>query len=500
MRTIVTAPDLVLAIRQADARYRLFRHAETVVVGVSGGPDSLALLDALRRYAPERDLALHVAHLDHTLRESSAEDAGYVGHLADRFHLPVSLAARDVAALAADAGRSLEDAARASRYAFLASVAARIGAEKVAVGHQADDQAETVLMNFLRGSGLAGLKGMTPLAPFPLSLVEVGAIEDDWAASSASLTRLPQVVRPLLAVTREDVDAYLAARGLEAVEDPSNRDPAFLRNRLRNEIMPRLEAVNPRLRETLVRNSAAIANDLAFLEGETDVAWDRCVVAEGDRVDFDLPVWQALHPALQCRLVRRAAEWLQLHREFGWEHVEAVRRAVAEESGPAGLPGGVRLTRAADGFAVEPERVSVPPPRLSGQAVPLIVPGATRLPGGWRVVAEVRERRPSDSPERMAPWTAMLDAEVIGRHLSVRGRQPGDRLRPLGMAGRHKLVQDLFVDHRVPRAERDGWPLAVANGEIIWVPGLRLAEPARVRSTTRRLLILTVHPPERLKP
>lgn len=487
--------DLVAALRRADAEGGLFAPGMRLVVAVSGGPDSIALLDALRHYAPERGLGLHLAHLDHRLRPGSVEDAAWVAQLAAAWGLPATLDARDVGRLAAETGRGTEEAARRARYAFLAAVARRVGAPLVVTAHSADDQAETVLMHFLRGSGLGGLRGMAPLADYPLDAAEIAALEDLPATPSADWP--PRLARPFLGVSRAELLAWLVERELAARADPSNADPAFLRNRIRHSILPLLETVNPNLRATLARNAAAIEGDLGFIEAAVDAAWAALVGQVADQLRFDRRAWLSLHPALQRRLLRRAQALLAGRaQELGWEDVEAARAAIARGPGARSLPGGLRLAIGEEAFVLSDARPHLPPPALAGEPVLLDLGGETRLPGGWTVRAELRAARPSDRVAPRDPWEAWLDAEAAGTRPAARARRPGDRFQPLGLGGRHKSLQDLFVDARIPQALREGWPIIVAEGDrILWVPGLRLDERARVRPETRRLLVLRVQAP-----
>lgn len=485
--------DLIHALRAADTAHGLFRHGDGVVVGVSGGPDSVALLAALRGYAPLKGLRLHVAHLDHMLRPASTEDAAWVAQLAADWGIPATLGARHVGQLAADSGRGVEDAARGARYAFLAAVARRVGATAVAVAHTADDQAETVLMNFVRGTGLAGLRGMAMLAPYPLSLTAIRALEDLPAGKDGDL---PRIVRPFLDTRRAVVHAWLAARGIKAREDESNADPAFLRNRLRQQVLPQLEAINPQVAEALARNAAAVAGDLDFIEQAVDAVWAADAAVAASRVRFARGAWAALHPAVQRRLLRRAVEHLaEGVRDFGWEATEAARQAAATPGATVSLPGNVRLASGDDGFVVSAGRPALPPLGLTSTPLPLRLPGETRLPGGWVVTATIRTARPVDLVPPRDAWIAWLDADAVGPHPAVRAREPGDKLQPLGLGGRHKSLQDLFVDARIPQALRDAWPVIVASGQIVWVPGLRLDERGRVRPDTRRILEIGVTPP-----
>ena len=483
-------------------------------MAVSGGPDSLALLDVLAALAPERGWRLHVAHLDHGLRPGSVDEAAAVAAIAESRGLSATVDARDVAGRAARSGRGIEDTARTVRYSFLAAVAAREGAGVVATGHHADDQAETVLMNVLRGTGLDGLRGMAPAADWPVDAAAVAALEP--AAADALRARgLPRLVRPLLGVWRLAIAAHVARRGLAPVHDESNDDPAFLRSRLRHQVIPRLEAINPRLREALVRSAEAVAGDVAFVEAAVVAAWAAGVRAlPGGRMAIERAVWDAAHPAIQRRLLRRAfAELGGDLRALGLAHVEAVRQAINDGRVAAApvLPGGLRVADEDGSLVLGAARSAIPPPRLGPEPVPLLgAAGADRaaqgdaelaLPGGWTVSATARDRLPGDRLSSPDAWHAALDAGAIRGELAVRGRRPGDRLQPLGMSGRHRSLQDVLVDLKAPAAERDGWPVVVDSegARVLWVPGYRIDERVRIGPETRRVVALAAGVPGRLR-
>lgn len=489
-------PDLPAALRAYADRHDLLPAGSRVVVAVSGGADSVALLDLLCALAPERDVALRVAHLDHGLRPASVEDAAFVATLAEARRLPASIDARDVRAWAARRGKGIEEAARILRYRFLADTALAWGAERVATAQHADDQAETVLMNVLRGAGLEGLRGMRPSARWPY----------DEPPGAREL----RLVRPLLPQSRVALRAWLARRGLEHREDASNDDRARLRNRLRHEIIPELETVNPRLREAMLRLSASAAADLAYLEAETEALWAAHggLDAEG-RARIDLAGWDALPLAMRRRLLRRAVAALGGDlRALGLDHADALLDALEgldlegePNAGAAArsLPGALQA-RVEDGaLLIGTDRSVLPPARLGREPIPLTLPGRTALPGGWAIAAERRPRRPGDRLPPRDPWTVRIDADAPRDALAVRARRPGDRIRPLGMAGRSRSLQDLFVDAKVPAAERDGWPLLVAGERVLWVPGHRIDERARIHEGTREVYEIRAVPPTRLR-
>jgi tRNA(Ile)-lysidine synthetase-like protein len=493
------ADDLAAAVGAADAGGAMFPRGGTVVVGVSGGPDSVALLDALAEHASTCGVRLVVAHLDHGLHPGSVDDAAFVAALAHGRGLRVDLGARDVARMAPAIGRGIEDAARVVRYAFLAAVAARSGAATVAVGHTADDQAESVLLNLVRGAGLDGLRGMAPLATYPLAAEAIAALED-VPSPSGDVPWPPRLARPLLAVGRAAVRAYLVARALTWRDDPTNRDLRFTRNRVRHEVFPLLAAINPAVHAALARTAASVADDLALVEEQVDRAWSALATVSGDRLMLALDGWTDQPTAVRRRLVRRAVARLRGDvSDLGFDHVASVLALAVEGRVGAAvqLPGGLRAERAAGGIVVLSALPPLPPTRLSDALVPVAVPGETLLPGGWHLFAAARARGPADGAGRDR-FVAVLDADAVAEGLEARARRPGDRLQPPGMAPHHKTLQDLFVDAHVPRRERDKWPVVVCGDRVVWVPGVRVDARAAVRPETTRVVVLTARPPARV--
>ncbi len=475
-------------VRRAVERHALWPPGATVIAAVSGGADSLCLLgtlDALRlRGVPSAPGRIVIAHLDHRLRGADGgADAAFVAELAGAMGLECIVRREEVATLARRDKRSLEDAARRARYAFLRRVAAEVAAERIATGHTRDDQAETVLMHLLRGGGLSGLAGMAPLAG--------------------------DIARPLLDVTRAETEAYCAARGWTSRHDASNDDPAFLRTRVRRTLLPLLERENPHLRDTLARNAALIAADAAYLDALARDAWDRVVtVSRSDAISFDLAALRALPAALRSRLLREAQRRLTGGDGDGdgegleARHVEAAEEYILRgQNGTAReLPGGLRLVR--DREALTIERVSGTianhdcdtPPHAEPVALP--VPGEVALPGlGMLLRARLLDAAalPEGALQGAERDAAYADADQIGTTLAVRAWRPGDRFRPLGMAHEKKL-QDYFTDGHVPRAERAHIPLVLDGERVIWVAGQRLDDRVRVTPQTRRVLELTMRP------
>jgi tRNA(Ile)-lysidine synthase len=485
--------SLVELIRQTVERYDLLPQGEPIVVGVSGGPDSLCLLHALRRLAGDYDLTLHVAHLNHQIRGAEADaDAAFVAALAAEWGLSCTVAAHDVPALARQHKLAMEEAARQARYTFLAEVAGQVDSRTVAVGHNADDQAETVLMHFLRGAGLAGLRGMLPKTP----LSHYRLLEGQTGAALS-------LVRPLLETPRVEIEAYCAEHGLQSRFDRSNLDTTYFRNRLRHKLIPYLETYRSNIREVIRRSAQVATEDYALLREVLEGSWARVTrSADDEAIVFDLAGWRALPLSLQRATLRESVHRLRQNlRNINFCHIEG-GVTVAREKGTgavASLPQGLRLTVGYEVLTVAGEDYRPMPsdwPVLLVDRLSLTLPGRTPLPGpgGWWVEAHWLSPAalPPDWASNPDPWQAFLDARAVGVGLALRQRQSGDRFQPQGMGGRSKSLSDFLINVKVPAAWRDWVPLVVSGegDRILWVAGWRLDERAQITSETERVLHL----------
>ena len=469
-------------LRHFIERHRLLPKSAVVVVGVSGGPDSLALLHALRVLAPERGWHLHAAYLHHGLRPEADDEARFVAQIASEWGLGCSIAREDVQRIAEQPGVSLEEAARQARYAFLGRVAKRIAAGYVAVGHNADDQAETIIMHLLRGSGLAGLRGMTPTTP--LSGLRLNALPKEQRPDLRGI----QLVRPWLATPREEILAYCRQNQLEPRIDATNTDATFFRNRLRHEVLPLLRTINPRLTKILGHTAFVLQGDYEVLEQHRDQLWMTMALVEPHRVRFRLSSFRGLPIGDQRALLRRAIATLRpQHRNIGWEHGERLLDLLAthprqSSGGPYPLVADVeaRLNHPFLDIISAPD-FTPDYPQIT-RAVVLPLPGSLPLAAGWTLHARRRTWPPDSAP----PWTENDDANIlwlpidIPTPLTVRLRRPGDRIQPFGMSGT-KPITDIMTELKLPRQAREHWPLLVdGRDRILWIVGRRAAELARV--------------------
>lgn len=452
-----------------------------ILLGVSGGPDSVCLLDLLSRLG----YRIVVAHFNHRLRAEAHEEARRVGDLADRMGVPFVVGSQDVAQYAQIKGLSIEEAAREARYKFLFEQAERLHVQAVMVGHTADDQVETVLMHLLRGAGLDGLQGMA-----------YRSLPNPWSEN------IP-LVRPLLAFWRQEILDYLDEHELQATIDVSNLDTTFFRNRLRLETIPYLEKVQPQLRQLLWRSADIIHHENLLLDALVGNAWIACVTEQGKGyLGLRLAALREQPTAMQRRLLRRAINKLRPGlRDVSFDTIERGLAFIASSQyqGRCSLVGELVLYK--EGEIVwlsswEAELPDVSWPKMPGaQPMELHIPGEVTLSQGWTLRAvqimatdQIREAIDSNAD----PFQAWFDADELPERLQVRSRRPGDRFKPRGMQGHSLKISDLMINLKVPQRARQGWPLVCAGEEIIWVPGCRQDQRGQVGPETRRILHLTL--------
>ncbi len=437
------------------------RTGERLLLALSGGLDSVVLLDLLDRLRHELDLGLHVAHFDHQLRPDSGGDSRFAAELAAARGLPCTCGSGDVAGHARRHRLSLEAAARELRYAFLDEVALATGCQYLALAHHADDQAETLLLRLLRGSGTTGLGAMRPV-------------------------RQGRYLRPLLAVERNVLATYAQTEGLEFREDPSNRDLRFVRNRVRRELIPQLQAqYNPALVQVLGRTAQILQAEDSLLDELAQQALQTVVCARSPlKIVLAAPSLVNYHIAVQRRIVRTLFE-AQGQGPFDFAQLEAVLE-LARRAGSGLLPlrAGWRMQRAGDLLILRRGQLSPAEEKVQS-------PGRTPVP--TRNCTLVAQVLPADSfsglKERLGAWCAALDADQLAETLTLRSPRPGDRFQPLGLQGRKKL-SDFLIDRKWPRILRDELLLLTCGDQIAWVAGLAIGHPFRVRQDTRRLLLL----------
>lgn len=482
-RHLQTGP--VQTVRDTLARHAMCLPGDHLLVALSGGPDSMALLHIIQLLAPELDLTLSVAHLNHGIRgEASDRDQAFSRQAAEALGLPFVTETTDVPALARQSGTGLEEAARNARHAFLREAALSRGARRIAVGHHKGDMAEQVLMNLLRGSGLKGLGGMDPVTS-------------------------DGIIRPLMELSRNEITDWLSARGIGHVTDDSNSDTAYTRNRIRHRLIPMLEAeFNPSAVDTLARTASLLRDEEAWLRELTESLFDDCAVSRGDRhLELSAPKLRALHPAARNRVLRRSAAALcGSTRTLSAAHIQRLTELLDRgQSGHyADLSRGLRgiFTQGALHLTTEtgnlrhtrPQLLSgvpafsyeVPRPEPGESCTVHIIETGDRLTIGW-----------AQAPEELATSRNALRVYVApgsaGFPLTIRNPRPGDRFRPQGGSGGRKLGR-FFSDCGLEASLRSRVPLVFSKNTLIWVAGYRLDEAATPPSPGAPALEMVFHP------
>ncbi len=455
------------------------QETDLLLVGFSGGPDSLCLLHLLHGLG----YRVVAAHLNHKLRPQADEESHIVGQLARQTGVDFVAGEQDVPAYAKSHALSVEEAARQLRYRFLFDQAESYSAHAVVVAHTADDQVETILMHILRGTGLNGLGGM-PLASLP----------NAWSE------HVP-LVRPLLHTWRWEVLEYLAEQGLTPLTDESNADTTYLRNRIRHELLPTLEGYNPGIRQSLLRLGQIVREDQAVITAVVQQAREKALAQQGaaspvfKRVEF-----LRLEPSIQRVLLR---EMIGSHLpglvDVDFACIERGRLFVAEGKAHAqvDLVGGLVLVTDGSLFSVATGgaefRSSQYPILASMDELELSTHGEVQLNGEWRLEAQVvpeseLERARQVSLTNEDPYQAWLDRGALTTRLVVRRRRRGERMQPLGLGGHTVKISDVMVNLKLPRQARDSWPLVCSSGDIVWMPGYRQSEATRVGPETRQII------------
>lgn len=408
-----------------------------VMVGLSGGGDSVALLYLLLKLAPLFSLRIQAAHLDHGIRAESGLDVDFVRQLCREWQIPLVIERLDVPRWAGQHGIGLEEAGRELRQQFLQRSAEAEDCSYIALGHHRGDQAETLLMRLVRGSGLTGLASMRPVKG--------------------------SVIRPLLDVSRAQLEECLAETGQSFIRDPSNEDLYFTRNRLRHCVVPELKALNPRLEENLAALSQRIALEEQYWEQEVESIFTRLGILENGELWFERTALLSLHPALRARVLRRALQEVRGDlKGLGAVHIEALENLL----GGARPQGEVHLPAAWVGRRYQRfwfRAVAPPPPEPYD--IEIDGPGEVRLPDGRRLLVSLEAL-----PQGETPQAVEFPAQAVPFPLRVRSFRPGDRFHPRGAPG-HRKLKKIFIDARIEREQRYRLPL-LEKGRILWLVGL----------------------------
>lgn len=423
----------------------MFHPGLRIGVAVSGGADSVCLLHVLRELAPRWNLSLSILHINHRLRGAeSAADEAFVAQLAADFQLPFYLESVDVGLVSA--GDNLEQAARRVRRRFFLSFVQSGTLDRVALGHTRNDQAETVLFRFLRGSGTSGLAGMRPVTP-------------------------EGIVRPLLDTTRTEILTWLRGRSFEWREDSSNLDTRFVRNRIRHSLLPQIaQEWNPAIVDTLRQTATWARAEEDYWKPEIErIAAERLILRPGQAL-VTVDTLRGLPPAVARRLIRYAMEHVKGDlRGIGFNHIELVLEMAAAEQGHGRFQApGLDIFRSFEWLRFA--RPGAETLETRNYQFPMTVPGTMRIPGtDIGISLELIENRES-SPQSDSVYNGemgLVDWQRLSGPLELRNWRPGDQYQPIGRAGEEK-VKTLFQEARIPLWERRHWPILTDGASIVW--------------------------------
>lgn len=450
-----------------------------LLIGVSGGPDSLSLLYLLRQTGYPT-IAMHV---NHGLRPEADAEAQGVERFAASLGIEFISSKVDVRSYSRQQSVSIEEAARILRYQALFEAAKQHRVRAVVVGHTADDQVETILMHLLRGTGLSGLRGM-----------EFHMLPNPWSK------KIP-LLRPFLSTWRAEIEQYALANGLQPTLDKSNLDLTYFRNRIRHELLPFLEKYNPSIRMSLWRMGESLKDDYATLQHLVDLAWGSTLVKQGKGyIEFRTAVLLQLPRSVQRLLLRQAIAYhLPDLKDVSFDCIERGLMLLTGDipGKQTDLIAGLRMQKEADRFLLFTDAADLAvgdyPIITPGEKIALTIPSTLELANGWQL--ETEEIKDFDdiqlrSQANPDPYQAWLDASKVVGPLSARARQPGDYIRSLGLDGHATKISDLMINLKLPKRARATWPLICSGEEILWVPGYRLSHLVRIRPETSKAIHL----------
>ncbi len=452
---------MILAVRKTVQKYDMVQPGDRVVVAVSGGADSVALLHALWAIRLDFHLSLVAAHLNHGLRPEGEREALWVGRMTGKLGIPFHPGKVDVRSFQKQKALTLQEAGRELRYSFLQEVASKCRAGKIAWGHTADDQAESLIIRLLRGSGTRGLSGIPPV-------------------------RDGIHIRPLIETWRKEIEDYLGSQNIAYLTDPSNQSLLYLRNRVRHELLPLLQQYNPRIRQILIQMADLFRAEEEFWKKHVDEKFPAVVRSRRrDFLSLDVPCLVAQPLPVRFRCLRSAVQLVQGHlRRVSLSHIWAIQGLLegTEPNKTLSLPQGLTVTRAYNVLSLTLSREEATSFEYSVPG-----PGYVEIPEiGRGMRFEVQSRKRKVLFEE-SPNVAMLDFDALDFPLTLRTFRPGDRIQPLGMEG-EKKVKDLFMDCKIPTLHRKQVPLLFRGDRLLWVTGIRIDHRARLKPETQRIL------------
>ncbi len=462
-------------------KFDMLSFDDKVLVGVSGGPDSVTLLKILLSFRQKYNLSIYIAHLNHMLRgKESDEDANFVKDLAQKLDLPCEVKSCNLTEIARKKQLNLEEAAREYRYMFYLKTAQKFGANKIALGHNADDQVETVLMRFLRGSGLEGLMG-------------IPSVRD-------------KIIRPLIECTREEIEKYCQEHKIEYRIDSTNKETIYFRNKIRLDLLPLLsQDYNKNIKDIILHLQSIISEVSAYLQQKTELLFREIVKVEGRaRIIVDLKKFNPVDSVLKRRIIRKSIEVVKGNLySISFTHNDEILKLTKSKSGEKeiSLSGNLRVKKSYDQLIIYKKKIFKN--HWGETSAPweydLSIPGQTKIkPLGIEVEVkildsvEVKTSQYSNRKKSDSEFAEFIDYNKVKCPLKLRNRRIGDRFYPLKMAG-VKKVKEFFIDNKVPKSHRDLIPILVdSEGKIAWIVGLRLDDRVKIASNTKKILYIKI--------
>lgn len=461
-------------VKEIIKRFDLISPGSRVVVSVSGGPDSVALLCVLNQIKDEMDFYLHVAHLNHGFREKSAEeDASFVRDLAKKLNLPFTIKKWNVKRYVKEKGISTQLGARKLRYRFLARVAERLGADTIALGHNKDDQVETFLIRLLRGSGLDGLSGIP--------------IKREMNFKSTNIN----IVRPLLYISRRRIENYLKVLGQSYKIDPTNQKAVYMRNKIRLEIIPWLEESTPNFKDLVFDTTELLSLDNDYLNQKANELFESVKIKSiPGFLSLDYSRMKEEHEAMVNRVLKKAVYEASGGKRLEKKHVDYLNKLLNNEiKGPITLPGDTSVDKKDNMVIFQPLK------KLGDKKAGKVYSRVLEAPGKtyWEplecyIKADILDYVKRENYQKK-PEEAFLDYDKLAPQIYVRTRKKGDRFSPLGMNKKKKL-KDFFIDLKIPPEERDMLPLIISGEEIVWIAPYRINDKYKVTKETNKILHL----------
>lgn len=447
-----------------------------VVLGVSGGSDSLYMLRVLH----ELGIRIIVTHFNHHMREEANREAEKVQRWVADLGLPFIYGERQLEGGGVDL--ISEEKARQFRYEFLFHTAQANQAQAVAVAHTADDQVETVLLHLLRGSGLTGLTGMA-----------YHSLPNAWS-------REIPLIRPLLATWRHEIDVFIEEKKLSPNIDHSNFDTTFIRNRVRQELIPYLQTYSPQVKRLIWQMAEILTDEETMIEDVVDEAWVACFIQNsGEQVELRADAILSHKVNIQRRLVRKAISLLiPSLRDIDYGIIDRFITLSAKNKNyhDADLGEGFHLFKQGNRvvlFKGQFLQVENMPQLEPGKTIPVNIPGDILLLPGWQLhieKVELNEDVRRRIVENADPFQIWLDIDSISLPLLLRTRKNGDVFCPFGMQGHHLKLSDFMINEKIPRSQREHWPVVLSNNEIVWVVGQRAGHYGQVTAETKNAVHL----------